>query len=70
MRSKSWGAYENVRVGQTASAEGAKLRLLKAKSPLRLGCLRERRKLPQLGLGRSPRNRSDFERFMQKLGPF
>ena len=27
-------------------------------------------KLPQRGLGRSPRNRSDFEHLMRKLGPF
>jgi len=53
LRSRSWGAYENVRVVQTASAEGAKLRLLKARSPSRLGGLGERRKLPQRGLGRS-----------------
>ena len=59
-----------MRVGQIASAEGARLRLPKAGSTLRLGSLGERRKLPQQGLGRSPRNRSDFEHFMLKLGPF
>src|SRR6218665_571950 len=57
LRSRSWCAYiyENVRVGQTASAEDAKLRLLKARSPSRLGGLGERRKLPQRGLGRTKR---------------
>src|SRR6218665_3383755 len=52
------------RIREIASAKGAKLRLPKARSPLRLGSLRERRKLPQVGLGRSPRNRRDFEHFM------
>ena len=36
LRSRSWGAYQNVRVGKIASAEGAKLRLLKAKCSSRL----------------------------------
>src|SRR6218665_2067129 len=52
------------RIREIASAEGAKLRLPKARSPLRLGSLMERRKLPQRGLGRSPRNRRDFEHFL------
>ena len=72
---KTWdleagGAYENVGVVQTASAKGAKLLLLKVRSPSRLGGLEERSKLPQRGLGQSPRNRSDFEHFMPKLGTF
>src|SRR6218665_2320325 len=53
---------EHVRVSEIASAEGAKLRLPKARSPLRLGSLRERRNLRQRGRG--PRNRRDFEHFM------
>jgi len=52
------------------SDEGAKLRLPKARSPTRLGGLRERRKLPQLGLERSPRIRRDFEHFKPKWSPF
>src|SRR6218665_940731 len=68
LRSRRWGAYQSVRVGQIASAEGAKLPLLKAKNTSRLGGLGERRKLPQWGMGRSPRNRSNFEHFMPKLG--
>ena len=32
--------------------------------------LGERRKLPQWGLGQIPRNKSDFEHFMPKLGTF
>src|SRR6218665_2485256 len=32
LRSRSWDAYRNVRVGQIASAGGAKLRLPKARS--------------------------------------
>jgi len=59
-RGKSWDLeagvliYENVRVGQTASAEGVKLRLLKARSPSRLGGLGERRKLPSGVWGGAP----------------
>src|SRR6218665_339713 len=45
-------------------AEDLKLRLPKARSPLRLGGLGERRKLPQRGPGQSPRNRRDFEHFI------
>ena len=52
------------RIREIASAEGAKLPLPKARSPFRLGSLRERRKLPPRGLGRSPRHRSDFEHFL------
>jgi len=52
------------------SAEGAKLRLPKARNPSRLGGLRERCKLPQRGLGRSPRNRSNFEHFKSKWSTF
>src|SRR6218665_1902543 len=37
--------------------------IAEGKKPLRLGSLTERRKLPQRGLGRSPRNRRDFEQF-------
>ena len=43
-----WGAKGGL------SAEGAKLRLLKARSPSRLEDLGERRKLPQWGLGGAP----------------
>src|SRR6218665_2320556 len=52
------------------SAEGAKLRLLKARSPSRLGALGERRKIPQRGLGQSPRNQRDFEHFKPKWSTF
>ena len=52
------------------STEGAKLRLPKARSPSRLGSLGERRKLPQRGLGRSPKNRVDFEHFKPKWSTF
>ena len=47
---------EYVRVGDRpiASAEGAKLRLPKARSPLRLRGLREHRKLPSGGWGGAP----------------
>jgi len=41
--------------GEVASAKGAKQRLPKARSPLRLGRLRERRKLPPAGSG-APEN--------------
>jgi len=57
-------------VGEIASAEGAKLRLPKARSPYRLRGLGERRKLLQWGLGRSPRNRRNCEHFMPKWGAF
>src|SRR6218665_3789443 len=51
-------------------AEGAKLRLPKARSLSRLGGMGECRKLPQRGLGRSPRNRDDFEHFKPKYSTF
>ena len=70
LRSKIWGAYQNVRLGLIASAEEAKLRLPKARSSSRLRGQGERRELPQRGLGQSPRNRSDFEHFMPKLSTF
>src|SRR6218665_4181726 len=66
-RFRSWDTYQNVCVGVIASAEGAKLRLPEPRSPSRLGGLGERRKLPQQGLGRSPRNRRDFEHFKPKF---
>jgi len=56
----------NMGVREIASAEGAKLRLPKARSPYRLGGLGERRKLPKRGLGGSPRHRPNFEHFMPK----
>src|SRR6218665_3962398 len=52
------------------SAEGVKLRLPKARNPSRLGSLGERRKLPQRGLGRSPRNRRNCEHFKPKWSTF
>jgi len=53
--SRSWGILnEYVRFVDIASAEGVKLRLPKARSPLRLGGLGVRRKLPQRGLGGAP----------------
>jgi len=65
-RFRRWDTYQNVRVGVIGSAEGAKLRLPKARSPSRLGGLGERRKLPQRGLG----NRRDFEHFKSKWSTF
>src|SRR6218665_4157610 len=59
-----WGAKGGFR------AEGAKLRLPKARSPSRLGGLGKRLNLPQRGLGRSPRNRRDFEHFKPKWSTF
>src|SRR6218665_1392922 len=55
------------------SAEGAKRRLPKARSPSRRGGLGERRKLRQRGSGaepQSPRNRSDSEHFKPKWSTF
>src|SRR6218665_3015512 len=46
------------------------LQLLKARGSSRRGGLGERRKLPQWGLGRSPRNRRDFEHFKPKWSTF
>jgi len=61
----------NIWVREIASAEGAKLRLPRARSPLYwLGGLGERRKLPLRGLGRSHRNRRNFEHFMPKWSAF
>src|SRR6218665_4061715 len=51
------GGADLEKIWKSASAEGAKLRLPKARSPSRLGGLEERRKLPQRGLGRSPISR-------------
>src|SRR6218665_704333 len=51
-----WGAKGGL------SAEGAKLRLPKARSPSLLGA-GGALYAPQRGLGRSPRNRRDFEHF-------
>ena len=53
------GGTDLEKFGGSASAEDAKLRLPKARSPSRLEGLGERRKLPQRGL-----NRRDFEDFM------
>ena len=47
------------------SAEGAKL-IAKGKKPFTTRGLEERRKLPQRGLGQSPRNRCDFEHVKPK----
>src|SRR6218665_3616415 len=66
----NFGGTEIGKIGDNASAEGVKLRLPKARSPSRLGGLGECRKLPQRGLGRSPRSRRDFEHFMQKWSTF
>ena len=59
-------SHINMGVREIASAEGAKLRLLKARSSYRLGGLGERRKLPS----GSPRNRRNFEHFMPKWSVF
>src|SRR6218665_1572180 len=56
---------EYIRVGDIASAEGAMLRLPKARSPFRLGDLGSVVSSPSGDLGRSPRNRRDFEHFMR-----
>ena len=45
---------EYVRLGDIASTEGAKLRLPKARNPLRLGGMGERRKLPSGVWGGAP----------------
>ena len=42
----------------------------KARSRFRVGGLRERSKLPQGSLGRSPRNQRDFQHFMPKRANF
>jgi len=47
---------------ETTIAEG--------KKPLTTRGMGERRKLPQRGLGRSPRNRDDFEHFKPKYSTF
>src|SRR6218665_1965237 len=70
-----WTAHARhlMKNGKVASAKGSKLRLTKARSPLRLGILGERRKLRQRGLGRSgrsPRKRRDFEHFIPKWSTF
>src|SRR6218665_2782537 len=44
--------------------------IVEGKKPYRLGGLGERRKLPQQGLGRSPKNRRNFEHFMPKWSAF
>jgi len=67
MRSISWGAYENVLVSQIVSAEGAKLRLPKARSPSRLGGLCERCKHPS-GSGAKPQKPTRFLTFYAKIG--
>src|SRR6218665_1855345 len=59
-----WGAKGGL------SAEGAKLQLPKARSPSRLGVLGESCKFPHRGLGRSPRNRHDFEHFKPEWSTF
>src|SRR6218665_2183995 len=59
-----WGAKGEL------SAEGAKLRLAKARNPSCLGGLGERRKFPKRGLGRSPRNLRDFEHVRPKWNTF
>src|SRR6218665_1856907 len=65
-RFRSWDSYQNVRVGvrlQAPKARSCDCRRQEL-SPSRLGGLGERRKLPRRDLGRSPRNRRDFEHFM------
>src|SRR6218665_3300381 len=42
----NFGGTEIGKIGDNASAEGSKVRLPKARSPSRLGGLRERRKVP------------------------
>src|SRR6218665_1578519 len=50
--------------------EGERFKFPKARSPYRLGGLRERRKFPKRGLGQSPRNRRNFDHFMPKWSAF
>src|SRR6218665_3347172 len=64
------GGTEIGRIGDNASAEGAKLRLPKARSPLTTRGSGERRKLPLRGLGWSLRSRHDFEHFVPKWSTF
>src|SRR6218665_1810908 len=66
----NFGGTDLEKFGGSASPVGAKLRWPKAKSPSRLGGLGERRKLPQRGLGRNPRNRRNFEYFKRKWSKF
>ena len=54
------GGTDIEKIGESASAKDAKLRLPKARSPSRLRDLGELAALPQRGLGRSPRSRRDF----------
>ena len=55
----NFGGTDIEEIGESASAESAKLRLPKARSPSRLGGLRLR-----------PRRRRDFEHFMPKFCSF
>ena len=62
-------------IDKNANRENCKGRRHKAaiavgKKPLTTKGSGERRKLPQRDLGQSPRNRSDFERFMPKWSAF
>src|SRR6218665_1206404 len=57
LKSRRWGAYQNVQLGKVASAEGAKLRLLRARSPLATRGMVERRKLPR-GVWGSPETKA------------
>jgi len=66
----NFGGTDIEKIGKNASAEGAKLLLPKARRPSRLGGLRERRKLPQRDLGRSPWSQRDFKHFMPKWSTF
>ena len=59
-RKSVYNFWDLEKIGESANAEGAKLRLTKERSPSRLGGLVERRKLSQRGLGRSPISRRDF----------
>ena len=70
----SWGGYKfltermgKYQAGEIASAKDRKLRLPKARSPSRLGDLGE---LRPSGLGRSPKNRRNFEHFKRKWSTF
>src|SRR6218665_480081 len=56
--------------GEIASAEGGKLRLPKARSPLRIGGLGERRMLPSGVWGRAPETDAILNNFLAKWSTF
>ena len=70
LRSRSWGCLWECGSSSNCECQRREAAFAESKKPFATRGLGERRKLPQRGLGRSPRNRTDFEHFMPKLGPF